>query len=131
VYDMAILAEGIEDDQENYTRFLVLSRQSLQPGTAFITKAGEAVATEGYKTSIVYAMKNVPGALFKSLSVFALRDIDLTKIESRPLKGKPWEYLFYLDFAGHMEEEHCRNAIHHLQEIASFLRILGSYPRAR
>lgn len=130
VYNMAILAEGIEDDQENYTRFLVLSRQPLTPGASYI-KDEVAPGAAAYKTSIVYAMKNVPGALFKSLSVFALRDIDLTKIESRPLKGKPWEYLFYLDFAGHMDEEHCRNAINHLREIASFLRILGSYPRAR
>ena len=71
----------------------------------------------------------MPGALFRSLSVFALRDIDLYKIESRPLLGKPWEYLFYIDFAGSLRQENCRNAISHLSEITTLLKILGSYPR--
>lgn len=117
VHDMHILKEAIEDNPENYTRFLVLAREPVEPPLPA-------------KTSVVFATRNVPGVLFKSLSVFALRDIDLTKIESRPLKGKPWEYFFYLDFVGSMSEERCRNAINHLKEIASFLRILGSYPRA-
>lgn len=117
VHAMEILKEGIEDNPENYTRFLILGRDPIEP---------QAPA----KTSIVFATKNVPGVLFKSLSVFALRDIDLTKIESRPLKGKPWEYFFYLDFVGSMAEKRCRNAINHLKEIATFLRILGSYPTA-
>jgi len=69
----------------------------------------------------------VPGALFKSLSVFALRDLNLLKIESRPLVGKPWEYSFYLDIEGHLGQEACTRAIDHLREIASFVRILGSY----
>ena len=117
IYGMDVLVDGLEDDQENYTRFLILSR--------------EAVNTEGpSKTSIVFSMDNVPGALFKTLAVFALRDIDLTKIESRPLQGKPWEYFFYLDFAGGLHEERCQKAISHLGEIVKFLRILGSYPRS-
>lgn len=116
VHDMEILKEGIEDNAENYTRFLILAREPIEPPLPA-------------KTSIVFATKNVPGVLFKSLSVFALRDIDLTKIESRPLKGKPWEYFFYLDFVGSMTEERCRNAINHLKEIATYLRILGSYPK--
>ncbi len=118
VYDMAILEEGIEDEAENFTRFLVLSRQVEIPEDAD-------------KTSVVFSVENVPGSLFKSLSVFALREIDLTKIESRPLRGKPWEYIFYLDFIGSASEERCKNALNHLREIATLLRLLGSYPRAK
>jgi len=115
-YEMSVLRDDLEDDPENYTRFLILSRDAVIPDGAA-------------KTSIVFAMDNVPGALFKSLAVFALRDIDLTKIESRPLQGKRWQYFFYIDFAGSVHETHCRNALNHLQEITSFFRILGSYPR--
>ncbi len=120
IYEMSILQENIEDNSANTTRFLIIHSTPA---------ALQAESNDLYKTSVVFALNNVPGALFKALSVFALRDIDLTKIESRPLAGKSWDYFFYIDFAGSVEMEHCRRALDHLKEYATFFRILGSYPR--
>jgi prephenate dehydratase len=117
IYKGRILRTHLEDHQENYTRFLLLSRI---PG----------VTPDANKVSIVFSTQNVPGALFKCLSVFALRDINLTNLESRPLRGRPWEYFFYLDFLGNIKETRCRKAISHLSEIADFLRVLGCYRSA-
>ncbi len=113
-YGLDILRAGVESNHKNFTRFFVLSRETAKP-------------VENSKTSIVFSTRNIPGALFKSLSVFALRDIDLYKIESRPIPGSPWEYMFYLDFAGDARETPIRRALDHLEEIAGFIKVLGSY----
>jgi prephenate dehydratase len=114
VYHARILATHLEDHRENFTRFLLLSQ-------------ARQVSRKANKVSVVFSTRNVPGALYKCLSVFALRDIDLTKMESRPLRGRPWEYFFYLDFIGNVKEERCKNALAHLGEVTDFLRVLGCY----
>lgn len=120
-YGAKILKRSIEDDRRNFTRFFLLSR----PGE------GEAEATpREWKTSIAFTLRNVPGALFRAMSAFALRDLSLTKIESRPLRGKPWEYLFYADFLGRDADPVCQRALNHLQEFTDSFHLLGSYPRS-
>ncbi len=129
-YGLKVLESGIESNHQNFTRFLALQQltgdELGEEGWPVATLAGAAM-----KTSIMYAMKeNVPGALFKSLAVFALRDLDLFKIESRPLIGRPGSYIFYLDLAGTTRDEAVKKAIDHLGEITVDLKVLGSYPRA-
>jgi prephenate dehydratase len=114
VHGLQILKRNVESDHQNYTRFIALARKPVK--------------SDGMvKTSLVFATKDIPGALFKALAVFALRDINLMKIESRPLIGKPWEYLFYLDVAGAPDATPLKQALDHLQEVCTLLRVLGSY----
>lgn len=124
IYGARILCRSIEDERQNYTRFFLLRRKTDAPPLPAPDRRGRP-----FKTSIVFTTRNVPGALFRALSVFALRDINLTKIESRPLRGRPWEYLFYLDFVGRIDEEPVRNALRHLAELSDFQRVLGCYPK--
>jgi prephenate dehydratase len=138
-YSGKILQAGIEDDKRNFTRFLLLRKMQAARGRSRSKKGTVAdpsatldrrlIPAGANKTSIAYRLKNQPGALFKSLSVFALRDISLSKIESRPMRGRPWEYVFYVDFL-RGDDEPARNALRHLGEVAEFVKVLGIYRSA-
>jgi prephenate dehydratase len=134
-YGGKTLQAGIEDDKRNFTRFFLIRKSTAGLAAAGRRKKGIAISGSGYqrlipsganKTSIAFKVKNLPGALFKSLSVFALRDISLSKIESRPMRGRPWEYVFYVDFL-RGDDEPARNALRHLGEVAEFVKVLGIY----
>ncbi len=117
VYRARILRGGIEDDKRNFTRF-------------FLVGCARRIAPRADKTTIAFTTKNIPGALFKALSVFALRDISLSRIQSRPVRGRPWEYVFFVDFL-RGDDEAARNALRHLGEISHFVKVLGIYRAAR
>ncbi|MGH2569200.1 MAG: prephenate dehydratase [Bacteroidota bacterium] len=113
-YGLQVLRRNVESNHHNYTRFLLLSRKQGRPA-------------RNAKTSLVFSVKNIPGALYKALAVFALREINLLKIESRPLVGKPWQYLFYLDIEGSLDDKKVAAALKHLRELSTLVRLLGSY----
>ena len=116
-YGGKVLMNGLEDDKKNVTRFFLIQKR-------------RKIAHKADKTSLVFSLKNVPGALFKALSVFALRDLDLSKIESRPVRGRPWEYSFFVDVL-RGDDPAMRLALRHLEEVAGFVKVLGVYPRAK
>lgn len=117
IYGLEVLAEGIEDVLWNYTRFFALSEQ-------------DPPRAERNKTSLVFAVRHVPGALHGCLGEFAAQGINLTKIESRPRRNRPWHYIFYLDFEGHWQDPECEKALLGLLRRAAFIKMLGSYPAA-
>jgi prephenate dehydratase len=116
-YGGKVLMSGLEDNKQNVTRFFLIQKR-------------RKIAKDADKTSLVFSLKNVPGALFKALSVFALRDLDLSKIESRPVRGRPWEYSFFVDLL-RGDDPAMRLALRHLEEVAGFVKVLGVYPRAK
>jgi prephenate dehydratase len=117
IYGLQVLDSGIEDYPFNYTRFFVLGNVTPAPA-------------ERNKTSLVLALRHKPGALYACLGEFANRGINLTKLESRPRRNRPWEYVFYLDFEGHATDAPCREALLGMLELATFVKVLGSYPAA-
>ena len=118
IYNMNRIASEIEDNPHNFTRFFILSKDDAPP-------------TGNDKTSIVFSLKHKPGALYDCLKEFAASDINLTKLESRPTRHQPWEYNFYMDITGHHEDENIREALKKLDDLSIFVRVLGSYPRAK
>ncbi|RLC59833.1 MAG: prephenate dehydratase [Chloroflexi bacterium] len=117
IYRLEILATEIETNVNNYTKFVAISKQKAKPA-------------QKNKTSLVFIAAHKPGALYKILGIFATRNINLAKLESRPSKAKPWEYVFYVDFEGHLDGEVYQEAMLELQKEATFVKILGSYPQA-
>ncbi len=116
-YGLEIVQASIEDMHNNYTRFFVVGK-------------GEAEKAEKCKTSLVFAVPNTPGALYRSLGEFAERGVNLTKLESRPRRNRPWQYVFYLDFDGHWQDKAPADALLNLLSAAAFVKLLGSYPAA-
>jgi chorismate mutase/prephenate dehydratase len=117
-YGLNMLAEGIEDNPSNTTRFLVIGR-------------GEGTSTEDDKTSIIFATPDFPGSLHSALASFARRKINLAKIESHPVKERMWEYLFFVDMIGHMRDKDVKACLKELKDKTIYLKILGSYPQAK
>jgi prephenate dehydratase len=118
LYHLEILERDIEDDSENSTRFFLLGHQ-------------EVPRQDPSKTSVIFAVRHLPGSLYKSIGAFAERNINLTKVESRTMRGRRWQYLFYADFEGHIEEPQVEAALADLLRQAAFVKLLGSYPAAR
>jgi len=114
-YNIEILVKDIEDIKDNRTRFLVISEK-------YSPKSGKD------KTSLMFSIKDEPGALYKMLHPFAQASINLTKIESRPTRRKAWEYIFFVDMEGHIEDKNIKSAIQSLERKCIFLKHLGSYP---
>jgi prephenate dehydratase len=126
LYDMEILDEGIEDRKNNYTRFFVLSPENKENGKS----DPHDIGGHNHKTSIIFSVRHIPGALFGILGEFATRKINLTKIESRPTKETPWEYNFYVDFEGHLQNKAVHEALLSIKPKTSYIKILGSYKKA-
>ena len=118
IFDVPVIQEGVEDNTNNYTRFLIFSKEGNDK-------------TENSKTSIIFSVKHEAGALYQIINEFYQHKINLTKIESRPNKNTAWEYNFYVDFEGHQDDSSIKDVLEKLRNYSTFLKILGSYPIAK
>ena len=118
IYDVPVIQEGIEDNANNYTRFLIFSKEKSN-------------TTENSKTSIIFSVKHEAGALYQIINEFYQNKINLTKIESRPNKNTLGEYNFYVDFEGNQDDSTIKDVLQKLRDNTTFLKILGSYPIAK
>ena len=125
IFDVPVIQEGIEDNANNYTRFLIFSREN----NGQLTHNGSE--SENSKTSIIFSVKHEAGALYKIISEFYQNKINLTKIESRPDKNTAWQYNFYVDFVGNQDDSSIKDMLEKLRNHSTFLKILGSYPAAK
>jgi prephenate dehydratase len=125
IYGARVLETDLEDDPANYTRFVLLATSERASQLRGLAGGGPL------KTTVLFRTPDKPGALFRALAAFALRDINLSKLESRPIPGRPWEYAFYADIAGGADEPNLVNALNHLREMCDQVTVLGSYASSR
>ena len=118
MYNLKCLAKNISTNKNNFTRFFVIVKEDNVPE-----------GTKKEKTSIAFKTKHMPGALVNCLQIFSKNSINLTKLESRPMPENPWEYVFYTDFEGSLEDENVKTALKEMESVSQFIEILGSYPK--
>ncbi|HVB96009.1 MAG TPA: prephenate dehydratase [Nitrososphaerales archaeon] len=132
IYGLRVIKKGIEDYSTNSTRFLIVSREgSREPDRARGGAIRRGGISRGSKTSLIFAVPHEPGSLYNALEVFARAKINLTKIESRPTKERPWEYYFFVDFEGRSHDPKVVEVLSELAKKTAFLKVLGSYPRSK
>jgi len=131
IYGLKVLKKGIEDYATNSTRFLIVAREGGEPERQKSPAGRRGGVTQGSKTSLIFAVPHTPGSLYNALEVFARAKINLTKIESRPTKERPWEYYFFVDFEGRRDDQKVVKVLSELAKKTAFLKVLGSYPRSK
>ena len=119
-YNLKCLAENISTNENNFTKFFVIVKEE---------NISESIKKE--KTSIAFKTKHTPGALINCLQIFSKNDVNLTKLESRPIPENPWEYVFYTDFEGGLEDKNVKTALEEMKSVSQFIKIFGSYPKGK
>jgi prephenate dehydratase len=131
IYGLKVLKKGIEDYSTNSTRFLIVAREGTESERSKPPAARREGVSHGSKTSLIFAVPHTPGSLYNALEAFARAKINLTKIESRPTKERPWEYYFFVDFEGRRDDAKVIKVLSELAKKTAFLKVLGSYPRSK